>query len=103
MHDSSDGRDDLDPVSYHFCAVIFHAIVTCLVYLLATRLCTVRDALASSAKAPPPAAQEQAHRDATLSDSIDRQVMMPIGSASGCRSRCSVYQVQGWNRLYATP
>ena len=80
MHDSSDGRDDLDPVSYHFCAVIFHAIVTCLVYLLATRLCTVRDALASSAKVFSPAAQEQAHRDAALTET-DRHVTLPTGDS----------------------
>ena len=86
MHDSSDGRDDLDPVSYHFCAVVFHAIVTCLVYLLATRLCTVRDALAASAKASPPAAQEQGHRDAASSDSVDRQAPLPAGHITG---RCS--------------
>ena len=83
MHDSSDGRDDLDPVSYHFCAVIFHAIVTCLVYLLATRLCTVRDALAASAKASLPAAQEQGHRDAAVSDSVDRQAALLAGHLSG--------------------
>ena len=82
MHDSSDGRDDLDPVSYHFCAVVFHAIVTCLVYLLATRLCTVRDALADSAKASLPAAQEHAHRDAAVSDSMDRRVALPAETLS---------------------
>ncbi|BDA47605.1 probable protein O-mannosyl-transferase TMTC4 [Coccomyxa sp. Obi] len=42
VQDSSD--DDLDPFPFHVCNVAMHAAVTCLVYLLAMRLCNQRDA-----------------------------------------------------------
>ena len=42
VHDTSE--DDLDPFPFHICNVAMHAAVTCLVYLLAMRLCRVRDA-----------------------------------------------------------
>ena len=78
LHDSSDGRDDLDPVCFHFCNVFAHAIVTCLVYFLAVRLCTIRDALAAAAKASMPAAQEQQplqqQPEGSPVDSMDRWV-----------------------------
>ena len=69
MHDSSDGRDDLDPVSFHFCNVIGHAMVTCLIYFLAVRLCSIRDSLAQAAL---PAAQKQLQSDGAVSDGADR-------------------------------
>ncbi len=78
LHDSSDGRDDLDPVCFHFCNVIAHAVVTCLVYFLAVRLCTIRDALAAAAKASRPAAPDQQPLqqpyEGSLVDSMDRLV-----------------------------
>ncbi len=73
MHDSSDGRDDLDPVSFHFCNVIGHAVVTCLIYFLAVRLCCIRDSLAQAAKAASPVAQKQLQPEGGMSDSSDRQ------------------------------
>lgn len=42
VQDSSE--DDLDPFPFHICNVAMHAAVTCLVYLLAMRLCRERDA-----------------------------------------------------------
>ncbi|CAL5229598.1 g12956 [Coccomyxa viridis] len=72
MHDSSDGRDDLDPVSFHFCNVIGHAVVTCLIYFLAVRLCCIRDSLAQAAKAASPAAQKQLQPEGGMSDGSDR-------------------------------
>lgn len=73
MHDSSDGRDDLDPVSFHFCNVIGHAVVTCLIYFLAVRLCSIRDSLAQAAQAASPAAQKQLQAEGVISDGPDRQ------------------------------
>jgi hypothetical protein len=48
FHDSSSGTD-LDPLPFHICNVAMHAIVTCALYVLALRLCTVRDSLMPSA------------------------------------------------------
>ena len=76
MHDSSDGRDDLDPVSFHFCNVIGHAVVTCLIYFLAVRLCCIRDSLAQAAKAASPAAQKQLQPEGGMSDGSDRQALL---------------------------
>ncbi|CAL8471954.1 g11496 [Coccomyxa elongata] len=42
VQDSSE--DDLDPFPFHICNVAMHAAITCLVYLLAMRLCRDRDA-----------------------------------------------------------
>ena len=72
MHDSSDGRDDLDPVTFHFCNVIGHMVVTCLMYYLAVHLSVIRDSLAQAAKAASPAAQKQVQLERTASDSSDR-------------------------------
>ena len=76
MHDSSDGRDDLDPVSFHFCNVIGHAVVTCLVYFLAVRLCSIRNSLAQAAKTASPAAQKQLQAEGAVSDGSDRQAAL---------------------------
>ena len=42
MHDMAE--DDLDPFPFHIANVALHAGVTCLLYLLALRLCMLRDA-----------------------------------------------------------
>ena len=88
LHDSSDGRDDLDPVCFHFCNVIAHATVTCLVYFLAVRLCAIRDALAAAAKASMPAAQEQQplqHQyEGSPVDSMDRWAPAAVLGTSAC-------------------
>ena len=76
LHDSSDGRDDLDPVSFHFCNMVGHAVVTCLLYLLAVRLSTIRDSLARSAAKAPAAAQEQPlQQEGAAIDGVDRQAL----------------------------
>ncbi len=43
LHDNSDA--DLDPLPFHVSNVFLHAVVTCLLYLLALRLCVARDSL----------------------------------------------------------
>ena len=43
LHDSSGG--DLDPLPFHVSNVFLHGVVTCLLYMLALRLCMTRDSL----------------------------------------------------------
>ncbi|CAL8469470.1 g9011 [Coccomyxa elongata] len=90
LHDSS--GDDLDPLPFHVSNVFLHAVVTCLLYMLAIRLCMARDSLVFpmvTARSSGP------HRDGDAAASDDATQLSngrkkKSGAKSGVRQRRSI-------------
>lgn len=89
LHDSS--GDDLDPLPFHVSNVFLHAVVTCLLYMLALRLSMSRDSLVFPIVSAPSRGPHR-DRDAAASDAmqLSNGKKKKSGAEAGLRQRRSI-------------
>lgn len=91
VHDMAE--DDLDPLPFHIANVALHSVVTCLLYLLALRMCMIRDASNLTA---PSTAEHVLHVDPDeglgAPEDARQQWVAPAGAGLRQR-RCSLAEI----------